>query len=114
VPGNHTFGECKRALTPSGRYVLIAHDAFGANGRRVLGSLPRMMGLVARSPFSDHLGRIDFSGPDKPAMTAELGELLETGRLRVLIDRTFPLAEAGDAIAYMEHGSAKGRIVLTV
>src|SRR6185436_17458976 len=35
VPGNHSFGECKRALKSSGGYVLIAHDAFGAHGRRV-------------------------------------------------------------------------------
>ena len=113
VPGNHSFGECKRALTTSGRYVLISHDAFGANGRRVLGSLPRMFGLVARSPFSAHV-EANFAGPDKAAMTAELAELLETGQLTPLIDRTFPLAEAADAIHFMEQGLARGRIVLTV
>jgi NADPH:quinone reductase-like Zn-dependent oxidoreductase len=113
VPGNHTFRECKRALTTSGRYVLIAHDAFGANGHRVLGSLPRMMGLLARSPFSGHLGA-GLAGPDKPAMTAELAQLSGSGRLTPLIDRTFPLAEAADAIHVMEQGLARGRIVLTV
>jgi NADPH:quinone reductase-like Zn-dependent oxidoreductase len=113
VPGNHSFGECKRALKTSGEYVLIAHDAFGANGRRVLGSLPRMFGLVARSPFTGHLSA-NFAGPDKPAMTAELAELLGSGQLTPLIDRTFPLAEAADAIHLMEQGLARGRIVLTV
>lgn len=112
VPGNHSYGKCKRALTTTGRYVLIAHDAFGAHGHRVLGSLPRMMGLVARTPFSGHLGA-NFAGPDKPAMTAELASLLETGQLTPLIDRTFPLAEAASAIAFMEQGRARGRIVLT-
>jgi len=113
VPGNHSFGECKRALKPSGGYVLIAHDAFGAHGRRVLGSLPRMFGLVARSPFTGHLSA-NVAGPDKPAMTAELAELLESGQLTPLIDRTFPLAEAAEAIHLMERGPARGRIVLTV
>ena len=41
----------RRVLTPDGTYVLIVHDHFGQVGRRWLGSLPRFLGLVLRSPF---------------------------------------------------------------
>jgi NADPH:quinone reductase-like Zn-dependent oxidoreductase len=56
--------------------------------------------LVAVSP---HGGR-----------TAELAALLQAGRLKVLIDQTFNLAEAGAAHARSESGHARGKIVLNV
>ena len=46
VPGNHSFADCRRVLTPDGSYVLIGHDHFGEAGHRWLGSLPRFLKLV--------------------------------------------------------------------
>jgi NADPH:quinone reductase-like Zn-dependent oxidoreductase len=45
---------------------------------------------------------------------AVLKELLEAGRLTPVIDRTFPLSEAPEAIRYLEEGHARGRIVIAV
>ena len=45
-------------------------------------------------------------------MIAELFEQVADGRLRVEIDRTFPLADAGAAHAYIESRQAFGRVVL--
>ena len=42
----------------------------------------------------------------------ELAALVEAGALRVLVDRTFPLAEAPDAHRYGEEGRTTGKIVL--
>jgi NADPH:quinone reductase len=50
-----------------------------------------------------------------PRVHAMIGDLLEqvaSGRLRVEIDRTFPLAEASDAHGYIETRRAFGRIVM--
>ena len=47
------------------------------------------------------------------AMIADLIERVGTGELRVVIDRTFPLAEAADAHAYIESRQAFGRVVMT-
>jgi NADPH2:quinone reductase len=51
-----------------------------------------------------------------PRVHAMIGDLLErvaSGDLRVEIDRTFPLAQAADAHAYIESRKAFGRVVMT-
>ena len=43
-----------------------------------------------------------------------LVELVEAGRVMPVIDRTYPLIEAPDAIRYLEEGHARGKVVITV
>jgi NADPH:quinone reductase-like Zn-dependent oxidoreductase len=114
VPGNHPFSACRRALTPEGKYLLIGHDHFGAVGHRVLGSLPRFLGLVAMSPFVRQLPRPNFSPPPKKALLTALKALVEAGKLTPLVDRTFPLAQVPEAMRYLQGGQATGKIVITV
>jgi NADPH:quinone reductase-like Zn-dependent oxidoreductase len=45
---------------------------------------------------------------------AELHERIETGTVTPVIDRTFPLSEAAEAIRYMRKGQARGKVVITV
>jgi NADPH:quinone reductase-like Zn-dependent oxidoreductase len=112
VPGNHSFRANRRALARGGAYVLIAHDAFGANGHDWLGSIPRMLGLMARSAVAPPLRGSSFKAQDKQEAMATLAELLETGRLRMAIDRTFPLSETSAALRHLMSGSPVGRIVV--
>jgi NADPH:quinone reductase-like Zn-dependent oxidoreductase len=42
-----------------------------------------------------------------------LKDLIESGKVRPGIDRTYPLAEAPKAIRYLEEGHAKGKVVIT-
>jgi NADPH:quinone reductase-like Zn-dependent oxidoreductase len=114
VPGNHSLSECLRALAPDGRYVLIGHDGFGDAAGRWLGSLPRFIGLMARSPFVRQLPRVRFSMPSKRESMAVLAELVEAGRLVPAIDRTYPLSEVREAIRHLESGTAGGKIVIAV
>jgi len=113
VPGNHSFWACRRALTPEGRYVLIGHDHFGTAGRRVFGSVPRALGLLALSPFVRQLS--GMQGPRGLGdHLARLREFLEAGKLTPVIDRTFSLDEVPEAIRYLRSGQAQGRIVISV
>ena len=114
VPGNHSFAACRRALAAGGKYVLIGHDAFGAGGRRWLGSLPRFLGLMARTPFSSELPSLSFSTPSKRDTMAVLRELIDAGRLTPVVDRTYPLEAVPEAIRHLESGRARGRVVITV
>jgi NADPH:quinone reductase-like Zn-dependent oxidoreductase len=52
-----------------------------------------------------------FVHPDGGQL-AEIGELLEAGRIRPVIDKVFPFDEAKDALAYLEQGRAKGKVVV--
>jgi NADPH:quinone reductase-like Zn-dependent oxidoreductase len=44
----------------------------------------------------------------------ELDGLVEAGRVTPVIDRTFPLSEAPEAIRYMRKGHARGKVVITM
>ncbi|WP_159083789.1 NAD(P)-dependent alcohol dehydrogenase [Nocardioides terrigena] len=114
VPGNHSFREIRRALNPHGGYVLIGHDAFGAAGHSWLGSIPRMLGLMARSAVTPALRGGSLAPPDKPRLLSTLTQLMDTGQLRVVLDRTFPLAQTPAALRYLTSGRAVGRVVIVV
>jgi len=43
-----------------------------------------------------------------------LNEMVDSGRLNPVVDRTFPLTEAAEAYAYLEKGHAHGKIVITI
>jgi NADPH:quinone reductase-like Zn-dependent oxidoreductase len=114
VPGNHSLADNRRAVEPGGGYVLIGHDAFGATGHDWLGSIPRMLGLVARSAVVPELRGGSFASPDKRELMTTLAGLLDTGQLRIVIDRTFPLAETAAALRHLASGEAVGRVVVVI
>jgi NADPH:quinone reductase-like Zn-dependent oxidoreductase len=43
-----------------------------------------------------------------------VNELIEAGKVKPVIDRTYPLIEAPDAIRYLAEGHPRGKIVITV
>ena len=45
---------------------------------------------------------------------AELAALIDSGRLEVVVDRVYPFAQAREAIAYVETGRVKGKVVLAM
>jgi NADPH:quinone reductase-like Zn-dependent oxidoreductase len=114
IPGNHPFSACRRVLAPNGNYVLIGHDLFGQGAGRWFGSIPRVLKLVALSPFVSQLPTPNFSMPDKKNQMAVLKDLLEAGKITPIIDRTYPLAEVPEAIGYLEEGHARGKVIITV
>jgi NADPH:quinone reductase-like Zn-dependent oxidoreductase len=48
------------------------------------------------------------------AELARIAELVDAGHIKPIIDRTFPFAEAKEALAYVEAGRATGKVVLTM
>ena len=114
IPGNYPFSDCRRVLTPDGKYVLIGHDRFGQGAGRWFGSLPRVLKLVALSPFMGQMPTPNFSMPDKKNQMVVLKELLEDGKITPVIDRTYSLSEVPKAIRYLEEGHVQGKVVITV
>ena len=52
-----------------------------------------------------------FVHPDGSQL-AEIGELLKAGHIRPVIDKIFPFEQAKQALAYLEQGRAKGKVVV--
>jgi NADPH:quinone reductase-like Zn-dependent oxidoreductase len=113
IPGNYPFSECRRALTTEGRYVLIGHEKFGESGKRTLGLIPHFFKLMFLSLFVKQLPKPNFSMPSKKDTMAVFRELLEAGKITPVIDRTYPLSEASEAIRYLMEGEPQGRVVIT-
>ena len=108
------FSKVRRALEADGTFVMIGHDQYGRSGHRVLGSMGRMLPLMAASPFVRQLPGVR-GGPAREQNWATIVELLAAGRIRPVVDeRVFTLEEAAQALDYVTTGAAKGRVVLTV
>ncbi|MDN5697227.1 MAG: zinc-binding dehydrogenase [Rubrobacter sp.] len=78
------------------------------------------MGVVARllrarllSPFVGQNLRTFLSSENHEDMLV-LARLVESGKLAPVIDRTYPLAEAPEAIRYLEEGRARGKVAIIV
>jgi NADPH:quinone reductase-like Zn-dependent oxidoreductase len=112
VASNLSLSACKRVLSPGGSYIRIGHDHYGKVGGRIFGTLPATFGLMFRSLFDRTLPKPDFSMPSRQATMAELKSLLEAGKLTPIIARVFPLAEAREAMRYLQQGTAIGKIIL--
>ncbi len=114
VPGNYPFFACKRVLKPDGRYVLIGHERFGASGERVFGILPRFLNLIFLSRFVKQLRGPVVSMPTRKDAMVVLRELLDTGKITPIIDSTYPLSEAREALRHMIEDELLGKVVITM
>jgi NADPH:quinone reductase-like Zn-dependent oxidoreductase len=109
-----------RVLKPGGLLVSISGPA-DPEFARTLGSnlfLKLVMRLLSRGvrKRAKRLG-VRFSFLFMRAQGQQLGEitsLIESGAIRPVVDRVFPFERTGDALAYVETGRAKGKVVVTV
>lgn len=108
IGGNTSLSRLRRALTDTGRLVIVG----GEDGGRWLGGMDRVLRAQLLSPFvRQTLGT--FINRENHEDLLALTELIEAGKLTPLIDRTFPLSEAPTALQYLEDGHARGKIVIT-
>jgi len=108
---NHSLSECRRILTPNGKYVMIGGG--GPNDSRWVGPFGRVIKTMVLSPFtSQKMGMMmaDANGKDLTI----LADMMQSGKLKPVIDRTYKLNEVPAAIAYLEEGHARGKVVITV
>ena len=75
----------------------------------VLGLLSRKMNHHVKKRGAEY--SFLFVHPDGSQLT-EIGELLEVGSIRPVIDKVFPFDQAKEALAYLEKGRAKGKVVV--
>jgi NADPH:quinone reductase-like Zn-dependent oxidoreductase len=106
--GNYSLSDARRPLTPEG--ILLAN---GAPVGGWFGGLGYFVRAAVVSLFLKRQGRPFVSSATQEDL-ATLRDLAETGKLTAVIDRTYPLSEAVEAIDHVAEGHSQGKTVITM
>jgi NADPH:quinone reductase-like Zn-dependent oxidoreductase len=105
---NRSLRECRRVLASDGTLVIV-----GAGEGRWVRPLARALRAVLISRFARQK-LVPFMAQRSTDDLVLLKELIEAGKVTPVIDRSYPLSEAPEAIRYLEEGHAQGKVVITV
>jgi NADPH:quinone reductase-like Zn-dependent oxidoreductase len=119
--GGKTLEQMFEIMKPGTRIVSIAalpepQTAIkDLGGRRVLSAVFWMIsyGIRSRARRAGISYRYLFMHPSGSDL-AQLADLIERGRLKVIVDKAYPFAKISEALAYVESGRAKGKVVVTM
>ena len=106
--GTRSLSDTRRALKPTG--ILVAN---GAPVGGWFGGLTRPIASFAVSLFVKQQAK-PFVSTTKPEDLATLKELVEAGELVPVVDRTYPLTQAPEAVAHVGEGHAQGKTIIAV
>jgi NADPH:quinone reductase-like Zn-dependent oxidoreductase len=107
----HSLSECRRVLKPQGIYVLVGGG--GANEQGLIGGLVRPLKAMLLSPFVSQKMGMMFAQLNHNDL-GFLADLMESGKVKPVIDRTYKLSDLPEAIRYLEQGHARGKVVITI
>src|SRR5436190_22114332 len=109
---NHTFAERRRVLTPNGVCVLAGIGGAGLH--------PETWGRMGGTFKADLLSRfVDqkfvryVTKTDKEDLKL-LSDLMQSGKVKPVIDRTYKVSETAEAMRYFEEGHARGKVVIAM
>jgi NADPH:quinone reductase-like Zn-dependent oxidoreductase len=108
--GNRRLSDVRRALTPRGTLVMVGGEG---GDRWIGGALWRSLRALLMSPFVSQRLRPMVAWANARDLQV-LKDLIEAGKLAPIIDRTYPLSEAPDAMRQVQEGHAVGKVVITV
>ena len=108
VFGRTPVRRLRRALAPRGSLVIV-----GGEGDRWIGGTQRQLGAALLSPFVRQR-LVTFIAKEDAATLETINDLAAAGAIAPVVDRSYPLSEAGDAVTRLLEESGSGRVVLTV
>lgn len=109
--GNRTLSEYRRVLTPNGKYVLIGGG--GVNDNRWTGPIGLVIKTLLLKPFISQEMKMMLADVTKEDLTF-LADLMQSGKVTPVIDKTYPFSEIREAIRYVETGRARGKVAVTL
>jgi NADPH:quinone reductase-like Zn-dependent oxidoreductase len=110
IAGSRSWSECKRVLHANSTFVI----AGGQSGNPWIGPLSHGVKVRFSSMRASQTVVSFFLAQLTKKDLVVLRELLEAGKIKPVIDRTYPLSETPEAIRYLEAGHARGKVVITV
>ena len=110
---NHSFFERRRVLTPKGICVLAGMGGAGVKEGQAIGRIAGNL-FTARglSSFTDQKFAQYMTKMSKPDLIM-LGDLIQEGRLRPVIEQTYKLNDAPEAFRRLDGRHARGKVVIT-
>jgi NADPH:quinone reductase-like Zn-dependent oxidoreductase len=108
VGGYGSLRDLSRTVAPGGTVVLV-----GAGSASSLAIVVQLLAVALRSRLRGQR-MLSFLASVTRADLLVLGELAAAGKIAPVIDRTYPLREAAEAVRYVETGQARGKVVITV
>jgi NADPH:quinone reductase-like Zn-dependent oxidoreductase len=110
--GNHSFSERRRVLTPNGICVMAGVGGAGWHEDFVTRLLGELNAYVRSRFVSEKF--IAYIAVFNQADVTILGDLMRSGKMIPVIDKTYKLSETADALRYLETGHARGKIVISM
>ena len=107
--GNHPVSALRDALQPEGTLVMVT----GPKDNPWTGPLGRMLATRLTASFASQTQVTLFASANKDDL-AVLRTMLESGRVRPVIDRRFPLDQVPQAIEFLEQGRTRGKSLITM
>jgi NADPH:quinone reductase-like Zn-dependent oxidoreductase len=109
IGGNSRLSRLRRALTPKGTLAIVGGESKGD----VTGGFGRQLRALALSPFVGQRLTMVTNKEDH-ADLEPLTRFIEAGQVTPILERTYPLAEAPDAIRHLEAGHVRGKVAITM
>lgn len=106
--GNRSLSTLRDALSPTGTLVIV-----GGSGGPWLMGVGRSLRATVTSPFVSQRLRMFLSSTNRDDL-ATLGELIESGKVTPVIDRTYPLSETAAALTHVGGRHTRGKTVIKV
>ena len=109
--GNRSLSECRQVLTPNRQ--IRPHRRWRRKRARSSRRAGQSASAMVFSKFvNQQMGMMmaDANGKDLTI----LAEMMQSGKLKPVIDRTYKLEQVPDAVRYVEQGHARGKVVITV
>ena len=106
--GNHPLGTLRQVLAPRGTYVMI-----GGPSGRWFDPMPRAAATMVYSWLGDqpmHFFIARITQPDLDVLRA----LIDSGKVTPVVDRTYRFDQLPEAMAYLETGRARGKVVVSI
>ena len=105
--GNRSLLSMRRVLSPNGKCVMIGAP------KEMWKVLTRLLKAFAWPPFLSQNFKFFIANINRDDLTT-FGELIKAGKVTSVIDRRYPLMQTADAIAYVEGGHARAKVIISV
>jgi NADPH:quinone reductase-like Zn-dependent oxidoreductase len=109
IAGSRSWSDLRRVLNPQSYLVVVG----GPKTNRLLGPLSHLVKVRLAALRSSQKIVFFVAKVNKPDLEF-LRDLLEAGKVKPVIDRTYDLSKIADALRYLGDGHARGKIVVTV